>query len=86
LDHALERTRAVGRVLAKVPDQCLGRFGQLDLDVPLAHPLDQPPHLQLDDLRDLLAGQRTELDDVVKAVDELGLELRLDPRPGCSRS
>ena len=89
LDHPLERPGAVRRVVAQVAEQRPRRVGQLDLDVALADPLDQALDLQVDDLADLLAGQRLELDDVVEAVDELGPEVGLERRPvrpGCSRS
>ena len=89
LDHALERPRAVGRVVAEIPEQRPGGVGQADLDLPLTHPRDQPRDLEVDDLAELLAGEDVELDDVVEAVDELRLELGLHARPdrpGCWRS
>ncbi len=78
LDHPLERARAVGRVVAEVAEQRPRVVGQLDLDAALAHTLDQPLDLQVDDLADLLARERVELDDLVEPVDELGLEGGLD--------
>src|ERR1700730_10485499 len=77
LNHTLQRPRPVCRVIAEVPEQRPRRVGQLDLDIALADTLDQARDLEVDDLRDLLAGQRLELDDVVETVDELGFELRL---------
>src|SRR3984885_3844389 len=81
LDNSLQRPRTVGRVVAEVAEQRLRRVGQLDLDPALAHARDEPRHLEVDDLRDLLATQRVELDDVVQPVDELRLEVRLDAGP-----
>src|SRR5919204_627139 len=80
LDHALERAGAVGRVVAHVAEQRPRGVGELDLDPALAHPAGQALDLQVDDLADLLARERLELHDVVEPVDELGLELGLDPR------
>src|SRR5437588_365261 len=47
----------------------------------LANALDELGHLQLHDATDLLAGELAELDYVVEAVDELGLEGGIDPGP-----
>src|SRR5215216_4456259 len=52
LDHALQRARAVGRVVAQVADQRAGIVGQLDLDAALAHPADERVDLHLDDRAD----------------------------------
>src|SRR5829696_3259138 len=84
LDDALERTGAVGRVVAEVAQEGPGVAGQLDLDAALPDPAGQALDLQVDDPADLRAVERVELDDVVQAVDELGLEvaLRPDPSPG----
>jgi hypothetical protein len=72
--------RAVGRVVAEVAEQRAGVVGQLERDAALGDALDDVLDLETDDLADLLAGQRLELDDVVEAVDELGLEVRLSAR------
>src|SRR5215212_8700894 len=64
LDHPLERARAVGRVVAEVADQRARVVGELDLDAALADPPGELRHLEVDDLADLLARQRGELDDV----------------------
>src|SRR5213078_3498695 len=74
LDHALQRARAVGRVVAEVADQRLRVVSQLDLDAALGDSADERAYLQLDDLLDLLARQRVELDYLVKAIDKLRLE------------
>ena len=51
---------------------------RLDVDAALGHAHDQPGDLDVDDLAQLLARERVELDDVVEAVDELRLEVGLD--------
>ena len=52
----------------------LRSVGQLEGQAPLGEPRAQPRELELDDLADLLAGQRLELDDLVDPVEELGPE------------
>ncbi len=91
LDHALERPGAVRRVVAEVAEQRRGRRRSARRSIPRsAHADDQARHLQVDDLRRAARGvSGVELDDVVQAVDELGLEAappRPPGRPGCSRS
>ena len=88
LDRALERPGAVGRIPARLGDQLLRRVGQLEREPALGEPRAQPRELELDDLAELLARQRLELDDLVDPVQELGPEeLAQLPRPsGCSRS
>src|SRR3954467_11315232 len=78
LDHALEWARAVSGVVAEVADQLLRIVGQLDLDAALGDALAQPVDLQPDDVANLVALERVELHDLVKAVHELRLEVRLD--------
>ena len=50
---------------------------RLDVHAALGHPHDQAGDLEVDDLAQLLAAERVELDDVVEAVDELRLEVGL---------
>ena len=52
-----------------------------DVDAALGHAHDQPGDLEVDDLAQLLARERVELDDVVEPVDELGLERQLRAVP-----
>ena len=85
LDHPLERAGAVHRVVAELAELVARGVGELDGDPALGDPRDQPADLDVDDVAQLLLGQRVELDDVVEAVDELGLERRLGAgrgRPG----
>src|SRR6266540_3777559 len=74
LDRALERAGAVGRIPAGLGDVLLRLRRQLDLDPAIGEPLPQPGELQLDDLGQLLARERLELDDLVDPVQELGAE------------
>ena len=77
LDHPLERARAVHRVVAELAELVAGGVGELDAHAALGDPRDQQADLDVDDVAQLLLGERVELDDVVEAVDELGLERRL---------
>src|SRR5436305_6980739 len=77
LDHALERARAEGRVVAQVADQRLRVVGQLDLDAALGDSLGDLAQLQLDDRLDLLARARGERDDLGKAAKDLRLDERV---------
>ena len=52
----------------------LRSVGQLEGQAPLREAGAQPRELELDDLADLVAGQRLELDDLVDPVEELGPE------------
>src|SRR3712207_3165517 len=79
LDDALERPRAVGRVVAEVAEQLLRGVGERDRDAAAGDPRQHAVGLQLDDLAQVLAPERVELDDVVEAVDELGPEVGLRP-------
>src|SRR5215471_1085106 len=83
LDQALDgtphRTRTILRVIALVDDDVLG--GRRDFEIELAV-LEQPGHgrdLDVDDLREVLARELVEYDDVVDPIQELG------PEPGFER-
>ena len=56
LDRALQRTRAVGRVPARLDDRLLRGVRQLEREPALGEPLAQALELQLDDLAELLAA------------------------------
>src|SRR5574337_223847 len=58
LDRTLERPRAVGGIPARLREDLLRLVRDLELDLALREPLAQPPELELDDLGELLAGQR----------------------------
>src|SRR4029079_1362871 len=49
LYRALQRTRAVRRIVALLDEQILGTIGQLDVDLAVLVPFDQPPQLDVDD-------------------------------------
>jgi hypothetical protein len=57
--------------------QGLRGVGQLELDPPLGQPTRAPAACSIDDLGQLLLGQRLERDDLVDPVQELGPERRL---------
>ena len=89
-DDPLERARAVGRVVAEVAQQLAGAVGERR---PRSRARARAPSRastwRSTICGDLPAVEAVELDDVVQAVDELGLEVRLGARPGrpgCSRS
>src|SRR4051794_460005 len=80
-DDALEGAGAVGGVVAEVAQQGPGVVGEDDLDAALPDALEDQLDLEVDDLPQVLAVERVELDDVVEAVDELGLEVALGAGP-----
>src|SRR5437899_7400890 len=63
LNHPLQRSGDVVRVVALVRDQLHGRRRKLQRDVPLGQPLAQPFQLDIDDRLDLLPAERLEDDD-----------------------
>src|ERR1051326_3647090 len=68
LDRALERARAVNRIVAPVCQQRLRRVGHLDRDLAVRQQTLQALQLNLDDMLDLLAPERVEDHDLVDAV------------------
>src|SRR4051812_18893424 len=78
LDHALQRALqgpgAVRRVPACFGDGVLRLVRQLELDAALGEPSAQARELELDDLAQLFASERPELDDLVDPVEELRAE------------
>src|SRR5262245_5779725 len=74
LDRALQWPCAVRRVPAGLGEVLLRRVGQLEGQAPLGEARPQPSELEVDDLADLLTGERLELDDLVDPVQELGPE------------
>ena len=76
LDHALQRARAVGRILALLGEP-VARLGvELERDLAILEQLREPPHLDVDDAAHLLRLQPMEQDDLVDAVEELRTERR----------
>src|SRR5579862_9744547 len=65
LDCALQRTRTIRRVPPRLGDDLLGCVSQLELEPALGEALAQPHELELDDLAELFAAERAELDDLV---------------------
>ena len=75
LDGALERPRAVHRVVAAVRQIVARGVGEVEGEVAVGQPLLEPAELDVDDLPDVVALERVEDDDVVDAVQELGAEV-----------
>ena len=65
------------RIVPFCKDQFLRFVRQLDADLAIGQQTPQVFEAQLDDLRQLLPAERVEDDDVVHAVEELRLEVRL---------
>jgi len=57
-----------------VCDPCQGRVGEGERDAPIGHARAQALDLDGDDAQQVVFRERPEADDVVDAVDELGLE------------
>src|SRR5579884_4238803 len=74
LDRALERTRAVRRLVAAAHEVRLRIVGDLQRDPPVAQPFADAVELDLDDLLELVLRQRVEDDDLVDAVEKLRTE------------
>jgi hypothetical protein len=77
-DRATQRPRAEVGVVPLLDQEVLGRLRELGLEALLLDPLGDLGDLVLDDLHQVVAGQRAEDDHVVEAVDELGAEEPLD--------
>jgi len=75
LDGPLERPRTVDRIVSFLDDEVTRFVGQLDPELPLFQAAEQRRQLNVDDLADLGPPERVEEDDVVDAVQELGLEM-----------
>src|SRR5882672_11214374 len=77
LDRALERARAVHRVIAGLAQVIAGRVVEHEFDVTFGQALAQVSELDVDDDPDLVRAERMEDDNVVEPVDELGPEVLL---------
>ena len=77
LDRALQRTRAKVRIVTLREQQIFGRIGQLQRNLAIGEQAANVFEAQLDDPYQLFLAQRTEDDDVVDAVQELRLEVRV---------
>src|SRR5688572_31750681 len=71
LDGALQRPRAVHRIVAFRHEERLGRLAQVDVDLPFLETLEQAADLDVDDRLHVLQAERVEEDDFVDAVEEL---------------
>ena len=77
LHRATQRPGAEGRVEPDLDELLLGRARQLDRHVAVEQALAEALDEQIDDLQQLLLVELREHDDVVDAVEELGLEVLL---------
>ena len=75
LDHPPQRPRAVVGVIAHVREQLARLVGERELHAPVGHALDHALDLQIDDLRQLRAGERVETHDVVKAIQQQNMQV-----------
>ena len=76
LHEPAQRPGAVRRVVPLLGEPRLRRLGHLEGDPPVVQPRRERPHLELDDPAQLGGRQGVEHDDLVEAVEELGLEGR----------
>ena len=76
LDRALQRARAVDRIVAGAGEPLLGLLVELDDDLAIGEELVQALDLDIDDLVHVLAAQAAEEDDLVQAVQDSGRKWR----------
>src|SRR6476646_2365615 len=74
LDHALERPSPVYRIVALRGQELLGLRRDLEPDVPGRQQIVQVAQLDVHDVHQVLAAERTEDDDLVHPIEELGTE------------
>src|SRR3989338_7660457 len=74
LDGPLQGPGPINKVKALVDQQVNGVFGKLNLDFLFLQTLDDLVDLQLDDIVQVLFGQRFEDNDIVNEVKEFGLK------------
>src|SRR5581483_11802246 len=74
LDRATHRSRAIGRIVTLLHQEVLGAVGHVDLHLLLRQLGADPLEQQVDDLADVVLGERAEDHAGVDAVEELGLE------------
>jgi len=75
LDGPLQGACAVHRIVPLRDDEVLGGVGQLDMNLAFLEPLEQVPHLDVDDFLHVLEPKRVEEDDFVDPVQELRPEV-----------
>src|SRR3984893_476096 len=77
LDGAFQGTRAEVRIIALREQQVFGRIRQLQRNLAVSEQSTDVFQPQFDDSHQLFLAQRAEYDDVVDAVQEFGLEVRV---------
>ena len=75
LNRTFQGTRAKGGLIPDLRDAAARRVRDVDLDLPIRERLSYALELQPDDLLEMLPGQGPEDENLVDAVQELGLEL-----------
>src|SRR5256885_4663886 len=75
LNRALQRSCTERGIVALRSQYLARRRRQLEGEFPIAHQLLESAKLQIDDMLDFALSQRTENDDVVDAIEELGTEM-----------
>src|SRR5690606_2415379 len=75
LDGALQRPRAVDRVVAHAAEPAARGVGQVEHDLAVLEQLLHPPDLDIDNRRHVLLAQTMEQDHLVEPIEELGPEV-----------
>src|SRR5213593_4114627 len=75
LDSTLERAGAKCWIVAFDRENFSRRRRQLECELPIAEQALESLELKVDDVLDLLPAERTEDDDVINAIEELGTEV-----------
>ena len=74
LDGPFQRTRTVTLIVPVLHEQLCGRIGEANREVIFGHTLPHVAQENRDNLRDVFATQRMEDDDVIKTIQEFGVE------------
>ena len=77
LEISLERPRAVNGIVAVFDDEIFRERGDHQLQLFVFQPCGKILYQQVDDLRDILFGERFVVDDLVQPVENSGLKLCL---------
>src|SRR5262249_39510613 len=76
-DGAFQRARAERGLVPELDELALRGVGELELQLAIAHQLLEATELNVDDAAQVVLRQRSEDDDVVDAIQELGAEIIL---------
>ena len=75
LDHPLQRTRAIDRIVAGMGQPFGGFLVQRDLDLAVGQKTREPPDLDMHDLVHVHPREAVKQDDLVQPVEEFGTEM-----------